>query len=288
MSGISSPEIASQPASGLRKSRRTFRKRQISPGLISLALATLLLLLFVTLPLLALLLRVLSVNDLIGYLGRPVVRQGLQLSAITSLISLVLAVALGTPAAYLLARYRFPGRRVLDTLIDLPIVLPPSVAGIALLMAFGRRGLLGGALDSLGISIVFTAAAVVMAQTFVAFPFYVRAARAGFQGLTRDYEEVSATLGVSNLRTFWRITVPLVRPALLSGAVMTWARALGEFGATIMFAGNFIGRTQTMPLAIYSALESDLNAALVLALILVVFSFAVLLTFKLLAREHNW
>jgi molybdate transport system permease protein len=149
-------------------------------------------------------------------------------------------------------------------------------------MAFGRRGILGGALDVLGLELAFTTAAVVMAQTFVAAPFYIRSAKAGFEGVDRELERVSATLGSSRLRTFLRVTVPLAGPALMGGAVMAWARALGEFGATIMFAGNTIGRTQTMPLAIYIAFQNDLTAALVLAGILVVVSFAVLFTFKAL------
>jgi molybdate transport system permease protein len=188
--------------------------------------------------------------------------------------------------AWLLARYRFRGREIIDTLIDLPMVLPPAVAGVALLMAFGRRGILGPTLsDTFGIEIPFTTLAVIMAQAFVATPFYVKAAKAGFESIDRDLEHVSATLGVSRLQTFWSVTVPLSLPALLGGAVMAWARALGEFGATIMFAGNFMGRTQTMPLAIYGTMESGrLNAALVLSGILIVVSFTVLIVFKAIAR----
>jgi molybdate transport system permease protein len=154
------------------------------------------------------------------------------------------------------------------------------VAGIGLLMAFGRRGLFGPLLASMGISIGFTTTAVVVAQFFVAAPFYVRAARSGFLGVDRELEHVSHTLGVSRWSTFWRVTVPVAMPSLLGGAVMCWARALGEFGATVMFAGSFEGRTQTMPLAIYAALEGDLDAALVLSAILVVVSFAVLVALR--------
>jgi molybdate transport system permease protein len=157
-----------------------------------------------------------------------------------------------------------------------PIVLPPAVAGIALLMAFGRRGLLGAPLADAGISIAFTTVAVVLAQCFVAVPFYVRSAKAGFQGVDRGLEQTAYTLGESPFGTFRRVTVPLAFPSLLAGGVLCWARALGEFGATIMFAGSFRGRTQTMPLAIYAALESDLGAALALGTILVVVSLAVL------------
>jgi molybdate transport system permease protein len=160
-------------------------------------------------------------------------------------------------------------------------VLPPAVAGIGLLMAFGRRGLVGEPLAGVGVTIGFTTAAVVLAEFFVAAPFYVRAARSAFGAVDPELEIVSRTLGVSNWGTFWRVTVPVAFPSLVGGAVMCWARALGEFGATIMFAGSFPGRTQTMPLAIYAALESDLDAALALSAILVVVSFGILLLLRL-------
>jgi molybdate transport system permease protein len=167
------------------------------------------------------------------------------------------------------------------------MVLPPAVAGVALLMAFGRRGIFGPFLsETFGIELPFTTAAVVLAQTFVATPFFVRAAQAGFESVDQSIEHVAATLGISRTRTFCQITIPLTAPALLGGAVMAWARALGEFGATIMFAGNFAGRTQTMPLAIYQTLESgNLDASLALSGILVGVSFTVLLMFKALARQ---
>jgi molybdate transport system permease protein len=164
-------------------------------------------------------------------------------------------------------------------------VLPPAVAGIGLLMAFGRRGLLGPALASVGITIGFTTVAVVLAQVFVAAPFYVRTARVAFQTTDRDLEEMAATLGASGWATFWQVIVPLTFPALLTGLAMCWARALGEFGATIMFAGSFQGRTQTMPLAIYAALESDLDATLAISAILVVASFGLLWLVRLVARR---
>jgi molybdate transport system permease protein len=247
-----------------------------------LAAAGAVLLLFLLLPLAAIFIRVLPQDNLRDYLNRPVVTEALRLSFITTAISLGVIVALGTPTALLLARRRFPGRDLVDTLIDLPMVLPPAVAGIALLMAFGRQGILGGALDAFGLRVAFSTMAVVLAQVFVATPFYVKAAKAGFEAVDPELERVSATLGRSRLETFLRITVPLARPALLGGAVMAWARALGEFGATIMFAGNTLGRTQTMPLAIYTALTEDTTAALVLSAVLVVLSFTVLLVFKLL------
>jgi molybdate transport system permease protein len=240
---------------------------------------------FLALPLVAVFLKVLPQEGVWATLQQPLVTEALRLSVITSLSSLLLAVVFGTPIAYLLARRHLPAAALLDTLIDLPMVLPPTVAGVALLMAFGRRGLLGSWLDAVGIQIAFTTVAVVLAQSFVSMPFYIRAARAGFQSVDQELERVAYTLGHSAFSTFLRVTVPLALPALLGGAVMAWARALGEFGATIMFAGNLIGRTQTMPLAIYIAMESDLTAALVLSAILVIVSFSVLFFVRLLLRR---
>jgi molybdate transport system permease protein len=240
---------------------------------------------FLSLPLLAILLKVVPQAGLWETLREPLVTQALRLSLITSLSSLLFAILLGTPVAYLLARYRFRGARVVETLIDLPMVLPPTVAGVALLMAFGRRGLLGPWLTVAGLQIGFSTTAVILAQSFVCLPFYIRAAQAGFRSVDPELERVAYTLGVSPLRTFWRVTVPLALPALLSGGVMAWARALGEFGATIMFAGNLRGRTQTMPLAIYLAMESDLPAALALSTLLIVVSFSVLLSVRALVRR---
>src|SRR5579875_785776 len=239
--------------------------------------------LFLVLPLLVLLGRTAATGGLLGYLASPVVVAALRLSLLTTGATLLVTLLLGTPVAYLLARYRFPGRAVLDTLLDLPMVLPPAVAGLALLMTLGRRGAFGPALSAFGLEISFTTTAVVLAQLFIAAPFYVRAARGGFETGDRALEEAAAVFGASGWQTLRRITVPLALPTLVGGAVMTWARALGEFGATIMFAGNFLGTTQTMPLAIYAAMERDLGAALVLASILVVISFVVLLSVRALA-----
>lgn len=233
-----------------------------------------LLVIFLTLPLIALVVRAVPLG-LDAWLNETTLA-ALQLSLTTATISALIALGVGTPVAYLLARENFRGKAIVDTLIDLPMVLPPAVAGIALLMAFGRRGLLGSTLSVVGIELPFTTAAVILAETFVAAPFYVRSAKAGFGGVDRKLEQMSASLGVSNLKTFFRLTMPLAAPSLVSGLLMTWARALGEFGATIMFAGNFPGRTQTMPLAIYSGLESNLDSALALSLILVVVSFGIL------------
>jgi molybdate transport system permease protein len=261
------------------------RKGRIDPREGLLLLSGLAFVLLLGVPLAALLLRTLPGGVLTSYLSQPQVVEALRLSLLTTSLTLALTILLGTPIAYLLARRDFPGKQWLDTLVDLPMVLPPAVAGVALLMAFGRRGLLAPILNPLGIELAFTTTAVVIAQAFVAAPFYVRAARAGFGAVDPMLEGVARTLGVSPLRTFWRVTVPLALPSLLGGAVMSWARALGEFGATIMFAGNFVGRTQTMPLAVYQAMESDLNVSLTLATILVVVSFAVLLLFRVLVRR---
>lgn len=240
---------------------------------------------FMLLPLLAMLLR-LEWGGLWATVTSTVVTQAISLSLATTLLATALALILGGPLAFQLARRRFPGRTIIDTLIDLPMVLPPSVAGIALLMAFGRRGLLGAPLAELGISISFTGAAVVLAQCFVAAPYFVKAAAAGFAGVDRELEQAAALDGASPAQVLWHITIPLAWPALFSGAVMTWARALGEFGATIIFAGNLPGRTQTMPLAIYLGFERDLNLALILAAILLAISFGVLALVKGVLKQR--
>jgi molybdate transport system permease protein len=240
---------------------------------------------FLLLPLLALLLRI-PLAQLLANLANPEIVQAISLSMITTAITVVLTVLLGTPVAYLLARRRFRGRNALDTLIDLPMVLPPSVAGIALLVAFGRRGLLGQYLSVLGVELAFTTNAVILAQLFVAAPFYIKAAAAGFAGVDRELEQAAALDGAGPLQVFRYVTAPLAWTALFGGAVMTWARALGEFGATIIFAGNFVGRTQTMPLAIYQGFEQDLNVALTLSVILLAVSFAVLFLVKGVLRQQ--
>jgi len=265
---------------------RAKRRRRASPELVPLVIGAAIFTLIILIPVLAIFLRVLPQEQFWTIARRPVVVEALRLSLETTGLTLALAIGLGTPLAYLLVRRRFPGQTLLDSLIELPMVLPPAVAGIGLLMAFGRRGLFGPFLVSMGISVGFTTAAVVLAQFFVAAPFFVRAAKSGFLGVDRELEHVAHTLGVSNWATFWRVTVPVSLPTLLGGAVMCWSRALGEFGATVMFAGSFQGRTQTMPLAIYAALESDLDAALVLSAILVVVSFAVLLALRLVVGRQ--
>lgn len=242
--------------------------------------------LFIGIPLLALLLRV-PPGLLFVSLQDPVVLDALSLSLVTAGISTIIVIGFGTPVAYINARCQYPGKKIIDTITDLPVVLPPAVAGLALLMAFGRRGLVGQYLDLLGIEIAFTTIAVIMAQVFVASPFYIRQARTSFAGVNRVYEQAARTLGVSPLRTFFTITAPLALAGILSGTVMTFARALGEFGATIMFAGNLQGKTQTMPLAIYGALQGDMDVSLVLAVIFVVISFAVIIMIKYLTEKEE-
>lgn len=234
---------------------------------------------FLAVPLVVLLLNV-TPEHFWANLAKPEVYRAIFLSLGTSAVATGVTVLLGTPAAYLMARRQFPGKSILDTLIDLPTVLPPAVAGVALLLTFGRRGPLGSLLDTWGIHIAFTQIAVVMAQTFIAAPLFLRAATIGLAGIEPELEQATAMDGATRHQVFWHITVPLAWRALVSGAVMTWARALGEFGATIIFAGNLPGRTQTMPLAIYLGFEIDLGAALALSVILICCSFLVLIAIK--------
>jgi len=251
----------------------------------AVAIASALLVLFIAVPLAALYLHVAPAR-FAATIASPNALAALRISLVTTLASLALTLVLGTPLAYALARGRFPGRNVVDALVDLPIVVPPAVAGLALLFVFGKYGLAAPALDALHVRLAFTTAAVVLAQLFVGAPFYVRAARAGFATIDRVYEEASATLGMGPLRTFARVTVPLALPALAGGAVLAWARALGEFGATIMFAGNLPGVTQTLPLAVYLGLESgDLDLAAALAVVLVTIALAVVVAARALERR---
>jgi molybdate transport system permease protein len=243
------------------------------------------LLLYIALPLAALIFKV-SLSDLLASLSEPQVRQAITLSMVTSFITTLIALLLGTPVAYLLAQRKSNFTRLADTIIDLPTVLPPSVAGVALLMAFGRRGLLGPGLSSMGIEIPFTLVAVIMAQTFVAASYYVKAATIGYSGIDRELKQAAALDGAGNWQTFRFVALPLASTAMLSGMVMTWARALGEFGATIIFAGNFPGRTQTMPLAIYLGFEIDLSVALTLSIILIILSFFSLMIVKVFLHRQ--
>jgi molybdate transport system permease protein len=213
--------------------------------------------------------------------GSSVVRDALVLSLVTTAASLVLTVAIGTPLAYVLARHRFPGTSVVEAVVDLPIVLPPSVAGLALLLLLGRRGVLGGPLDALGIELPFTTVAVVLAQCFVSAPFFIRSARTGFAAVARDLEDAARADGASEAQVVRSISLPLAGASLAAGLVMSWARSLGEFGATIMFAGNIQGRTQTLPLVVYGEFQGgDLDASIAAAAILVIAAFGVLIAVR--------
>jgi len=230
-------------------------------------------------------------GSLLETAGLAVVADALALSLATTAVTALLTVVFGTPLALALARRRFRGQVMVETLIDLPIVLPPSVAGLALLLVFGRRGLLGEPLSVMGIEIPFTVIAVVIAQLFVAAPFYIRSARTGFASVDHDLEDAARVDGATERQLFARVTVPLASSALAAGLVMSWARALGEFGATIMFAGNVEGQTQTLPLVVYSEFQSgNLEASIAAAAILVLAAFGVLVAVRLLhwGRALDW
>ncbi len=251
----------------------------ILPSMVMLALFAL--------PLLSLFVR--SVRDgFFTYIFSEQALKALRLSLITSTITTAVTILFGTTLAYMLARWKFRFRSWIELLIDLPIVLPPSVAGLVLLMAFGRRGMFGQELSALGISLPFTTAAVVLAQMFVAAPFYIRSARIGFRTIDRQLEEAANVEGANEWQIFTEVMVPLAGSALISGAILTWTRALGEFGATILFAGNLEGVTQTMPMAIYLGFERNLGVALALSVMLVVVSMLLLgLTRKFEKKEEH-
>lgn len=234
---------------------------------------------FLLLPLLALLVRA-PWPALPRLLGEPTVAQALRLSLVSASSATVISMLLGVPLAWLLARRSFPGRRLVRALVTLPLVLPPVVGGVALLDAFGRRGLLGPPLRAVGVSIPFTTVAVVLAEAFVAMPFLVVTVEGALAAADRRYEEAAATLGAGGWTSFRRITLPLIAPSVAAGAVLCFARALGEFGATITFAGNLPGTTQTMPLAVYLALETDPDAAVALAVVLLGVSVALLVLLR--------
>jgi len=248
-----------------------------------LGLATALALVFLTLPVVAVFVDT-SPRRLLDSLGEEGTLDALWLSLKTTATALAIIVAVGTPTAWLLASRRFRGRDVAITLVELPLVLPPAVAGIALLAALGPNGILGGALEDAGIRLPLTTAAVVVALTFVASPFYVRQAQAAFAAVDRTLVDASRTLGASEARTFLRVVVPGAAPGLLAGGALAFGRALGEFGATLMFAGSLQGVTQTAPLAIYDRFSTDFDQALALSAVLIALSAAILLAVKAGAR----
>lgn len=260
---------------------RLFRQRRMnnSPGWVFI-IPSLILIGLIGLPLIALVWRSIG-NDFFTYTFSTNAVSALKLSLLTSSISVILTLLTGTPLAYLLTHWKFPGHALINTLVDVPVILPPSVAGIALLMAFGRAGIFGAWLSGMEITIPFTTAAVVIAQTFVSAPFLVRAARIGFAAIDPEQLEAARLEGANEWQLFLYIMFPLASRALLTGTILTWTRALGEFGATILFAGNLEGATQTMPLAIYIGFEQNIKIALVLSVLLLVVS----LVFMTLLRK---
>nr|WP_297425713.1 ABC transporter permease [uncultured Actinotalea sp.] len=272
----SAPSAASPPrparAGGGTGRRRRARGRTPVVVVVPAALAVA----FLVLPLLALALRT-PWARLGALLAAPEVADALRLSLVTATTSTVLCLVLGVPLAWVLAHVELPGRRLLRALVTVPLVLPPVVGGVALLLLLGRRGLLGERLDAwFGVTVPFTTAAVVLAQTFVALPFLVVAVEGALRSVDRRYEDAAATLGASRLLTLRRVTLPMVAPAVGAGAVLAFARALGEFGATITFAGSFPGTTRTVPLEVYLGLETDPDAAVALSMVLLAVSLAVL------------
>jgi molybdate transport system permease protein len=240
-------------------------------------------LLFLTLPIVAIFVDV-GPLDLLAGLDDEGAADALRLSLLCSATAVAIIVLVGTPAAWLLATRRFRGRAAVVTLIELPLVLPPAVAGIALLAALGPKGILGGLIEDAGIQLVLTTAGVIVALTFVAAPFYLRQAQAGFEAVDRTWLDASRTLGAGEARTFLRVAIPAAGPGLLAGLALAWGRALGEFGATLMFAGSFRGITQTVPLAIYELFATDFTGALALSAVLVCASAALLLGVKVAFR----
>jgi len=257
------------------------RRRTAFAGLLFVCLC--LVLAFLTLPIVAIFTDT-SPGALISSLGKQGSLDALWLSLKTSLAALLIIIVIGTPAAYLLATRNFRGRSVVMTLIELPLVLPPAVAGIALLAAFGPKGIFGSALEDAGITLVLQTAGVIVALTFVAAPFYLRQAQEAFAAVDRNLIDAARTLGAGEARAFGRIAIPCAGQGLTAGMALAWGRALGEFGATLMFAGSFPGITQTVPLAIFAQFSTDFTSALALSAVLVIVSAALLLSVKLLGR----
>ncbi len=259
------------------------RGRWFAPALV-LALAVTLT--FLTLPVVAIFVRT-TPGNLIGALDDPGVLDALWLTLRATLLALAIIVLVGTPTAYLLATRSFRGHALVVTLVELPLVLPPAVAGVGLLAALGPGGIVGRHIADAGLRLAFETAGVVVALTFVAAPFFIRGAQTAFASIDRSWLEASRTLGASEWRTFVRIAVPAAAPGMLAGLALAWGRAVGEFGATLIFAGSFRGRTQTAPLAIYERLGTDFDAALALSAVLVVVSGTLLLSAKLLGRDET-
>jgi len=282
MNEVAAPggSAAAPSAPGLAGTRRA---RRIGWGDGGLFFVAGLFALFLGAPVATLVVRAVYDGSLAIAVASPEVLTALWLSLATTAVSLVVTVALGFPLAIVLARRSFRGKSLLEAIVDLPIVLPPSVAGLALLLVFGRRGLLSAPFDFFGIIVPFTTVAVIVAQVFVSAPFFIRSARTGLSGVDRDLEDAARVDGASERHLFRTITVPLAGTALAAGIVMSWARSLGEFGATIMFAGNVEGKTQTLPLVVYSEFTGgDLDASIAASAILVLAAFAVLIAVRFL------
>jgi molybdate transport system permease protein len=261
---------------------RLSRKIAIAVAIVSIGLMAA----YLALPIVSLFLRTTPLLFFSSIQDQRVI-QALGLSFLTACIALLAIILVGTPAAYFHSRFQYPGKWFVDILIDLPLVLPPAVAGLALLLFYGRMGLLGRHLDVVGIEIAFTTTAVILAQIYVASPFYIRQAKGLFEQLDPVYEQTAQTLGAAPLRVFGTIAIPLTFRGLLSGMVMTFARALGEFGATIMVAGNLPGVTQTMPLAIYSAMQGDFNVAITISILLVLISFGIMAAISIITKRRG-
>lgn len=243
--------------------------------------------LFLFLPPVALTWRAFGIPNVLSYAGDRFFLDALQLTLLTSVTTLATTLILGTPLAYILARWRFPGRRLVELIVVLPVVLPPIIGGVALLMLFGRMGLLGHYLDLIGIQIPFTTLAVVFAQLFTSSPFYIRSAFLGFANVAREVEEAARVDGCSSWETFRYVTLRLALPNIVTGSILCWAKAVSEFGATLLFAGNFQGRTQTLSLAIWTAMEINLYEAVAMAVLLLWLSVLVLLVSEWLSGSSE-
>ena len=277
--------LATQRPTGVRRGAARPRRASRGGGLV-VFVATVFAV-FLGLPIVALVARAVSTGALAVAATSEVVLTALALSLVTTSVAMVVTIVLGFPLAFILARRTFRGRWLVEAIVDLPIVLPPSVAGLALLLVFGRRGWIGESVGVLGVDVPFTTLAVVIAQIFVAAPFFIRSARAGLASVDRDLEDAARVDGASEAHLFRRITVPLAAGTIAAGIVMSWARALGEFGATIMFAGNVTGRTQTLPLLVYGEFQGgDVDASIAAAAVLVLAAAGVLVAVRLLRTDR--
>jgi molybdate transport system permease protein len=258
----------------------------ILPGKMLVAIMAILGLLFLIIPIVALIVRAIQTQAWEEMAGSSLI-PAILLSLFTTSITMLLTLLVGTPLAYFLARREFAGKRLISVFVELPVVLPPAVAGLGLLVTFGRRGLFGSTLEAVGLSLPFSTAAVIIAQTFVAAPFYIRAAQVAFQTVDPEIEAAGRVDGAAGLVLFWEITLPISKRALGAGLALSWARALGEFGATILFAGSLQGITQTMPLLIYKEFERNINAAIWAGLLLIAFALASLLLARYLGKTDH-